>query len=80
MRWPARWFRTHDRGACSRDRRAVYPPSRQGLDLAGQLAPALQNGRKPEWAICAEPPTLMVQEAGVPIRRSGAFLEWPGVL
>ena len=27
------------------DGRAVYAPSRQGLDLAGQLAPALQNGR-----------------------------------
>jgi hypothetical protein len=53
-----------------RDGRAVYAPSRQGLYLARQLAPALQNGRYPNGAICAEPPTPMVQESGVPIRRS----------
>ena len=32
-------------GNLLRDGRAVYAPSRQVLDLAGQLAPALQNGR-----------------------------------
>ena len=44
MPWPARWFRTQDRNLLP-GWQGGSAPSRQGLDLAGQLAPALQNGR-----------------------------------
>jgi hypothetical protein len=70
--WPARWFGTQDRSLL---------PGWQGSLCA--LTPGFwilpDNSRlrsrtagNPNGAICAEPPTLMVQESGIPIRQLAA--------
>jgi hypothetical protein len=51
--------------------RSMRPHARVWI-LPGSSRLRSRTAGNPNGAICAEPPTLMVQEAGVPIRRSGA--------